>query len=381
MRILQVSPFFSPQLGGSPQVVYQISRELSKRGHSVTVLAGNYGINKASFPNETFNTIILPSVISRWGFYFTPGMLPWCERHIGEFDVIHLHEARTFQNIIVRWYATRSKIPYVLSAHGTLPLIVQRQLLKKAFDVLIGKSILESARYLIAVSPYEAEQYRQAGVDDSRIRVIYNGLNLDEFANLPTRGTFRKTIPGLVENTSIILYLGRLHRRKGINFLIEALSYLQNNLGKILLVIVGPDEGELASLQDLTNTLHLQDQVLFAGPLYGQEKLAAMRDADVLVLPAIHEIFGLVPFEALMCGTPVLVTEDSGLGQLIRDSGTGYLAPYGNALALAESLRHILENPEEARQKVAAGQRFIHDQLDWKKIVGELETLYQQCLH
>ena len=380
MRILQVSPYFSPRLGGPAQVVYQISRELSERGHSVTVLAGDYRIKEAAFPNETFSTVLLPSVISRWGFYFTPGMIGWCQRHIGEFDIIHLHEARTFQNIIIHWFAGRSKIPYVLSAHGTLPLIVQRQFLKTAFDRFAGRSILDLARYLVAVSPFETEQYCQAGIDVRRIRVIYNGLNLDEYTNLPARGTFRNTIPELDQNTRIILFVGRLHKIKGINFLIEALPQLQANPGKVLLVIVGPDDGEKANLQALTNELHLQKNVWFAGPLYGQDKLAAMLDADVLVSPSYYEIFGLVPFEALMCGTPVIVTEDSGMGQIIRDAEAGYHAPYGNAQALAESLQQVLSNPEEAKRKVEAGQRFIQDHLDWKNSVGELESLYQQCL-
>src|SRR4030042_2044383 len=136
MRILQVAPFFSPRLGGSPQVVYQISKELSNRGHSVTVLAGDYGINNAAFPIESYKTVIIPSIISKWGFYFTPGMIRWCHNHLQEFDILHLHEARTFQNVVVRWFATRYKILFVFSAPGTLPILVQRQFLKRVYDIL-----------------------------------------------------------------------------------------------------------------------------------------------------------------------------------------------------------------------------------------------------
>jgi glycosyltransferase involved in cell wall biosynthesis len=381
MRILQVIPFFTPEMGGSAEVAYQITKHISEMGNEVTVVTSDYRKNFSSFPKGNFEVIFIPNLISKFGFFINPRLIKWAKENVPNYDVIHLHTVRTFQNAIVHHYAKRYHRPTILSAHGTLPLIVQRQFFKKVFDVLAGRSILNSARYFIAVSSFEADQYRQAGIENNRIRMIYNGINLDEFANLPTRGTFRKTIPGIAENTRIILSISRLHKIKGLNSLLEALSYLQTYPEKVLLVMVGPDEGELANLQDLTKKLHLQDQVLFAGPLYGQDKLAAMRDADVLVSPSLYEIFGLVPFEALMCGTPVLVAEDSGLGQLIRESGAGYLAPYGNPHALAEALRHIFSHPDEAEQKVKAGQRFIRERLSWKKNTSELEILYRQCLH
>ncbi|HVP21521.1 MAG TPA: glycosyltransferase [Anaerolineaceae bacterium] len=378
---MQVTPFFSPKMGGSVQVVYHISRELAEQGHDVTVVSGDFGIKNAAFPLQAFKTVILPSPISRWGFYITPGLIPWMHKHIKEFDIIHLHEARTFQNFVARWFAVRAKVPYVLSAHGTLPIIVQRQFFKRVYDLFFGKKNVEAARYLVAVSPTEALQYRQAGIENDRIRTIYNGINLEEFLNLPAKGAFRRKIPGLNTDTRIILYLGRLHQRKGINFLLEAIAQLLKRINNLVLAIVGPDDGDQANLQSLTKSLNIEKYVKFAGPLYGQDKLAALQDADILVYPAVYEIFGLVPFEALMCSTPVIVADDCGLGQLIRESGAGYLVRYGNVPALVESLQFALLNPEDAQQKVKAGQAFIHERLDWKNIVNQLIMLYQHCIN
>jgi len=207
--------------------------------------------------------------------------------------------------------------------------------------------------------------------------VIYNGLDLDEFDTLAPHGTFRKSIQGLEEKSKVILYMGRLHRRKGINFLIEAFAQLTNDPIKSQLVIIGPDEGELSRLQALTQRLGLQDRVRFVGPRYGSIRLSALEDADVLAYPAEHEIFGLVPFEALLCGTPVITADDCGQGQIIRAAGAGYLVPYGNVNALTEALSHVLLHPEEANQKVELGQRFIRERMNWKNIVIELENLYR----
>jgi glycosyltransferase involved in cell wall biosynthesis len=378
MRILEVAPYYSPKLGGPPQVVYQISKSLVKKGHKVTMIAGDFGFHEARFPENGAIRIIIPS-ISRWGFYFTPELITWCRKNIGEFDIIHVHEVRTFQNIILHWFAVKKRIPYVLSAHGTLPVIVQRKLVKQLFDFVIGKYLLKDAKRLIAVSPVEEDQYLKCGIDIEHIRMIYNGLDLDEFSHLPLRGEFRKRL-GIEDVTKIILFLGRLHRVKGIDILVHAYSLIADNISSSLLVIAGPDDGELIKLQDLVEKEGLNDRVRFVGPLYDEEKLSTYVDANVVVLPGEYEIFGLVPFEALMCGVPVIVTCDSGLGQIIKSAQAGYIVPYGDVEALAQVLYHIFTNGEEAKQKIAAGQQFIRDNLDWNKITSKLISLYQECI-
>jgi glycosyltransferase involved in cell wall biosynthesis len=127
----------------------------------------------------------------------------------------------------------------------------------------------------------------------------------------------------------------------------------------------------------MVGQLHLQDRVRFVGPLYGKDKLAAYVDADVLASPAMYEIFGLVAFEALLCGTPVIVGNNCGVGKIFAESGTGNLVPYGDVEVLAKTLRMILDRPEEAKQKVKAGQTYIRANLDWKIIVQKLEQIYQ----
>jgi glycosyltransferase involved in cell wall biosynthesis len=378
MQILQVAPYYSPKLGGSPQVVFQISKCLAKRGHKVTILAGDFGFQEANFPENGATKIIFPS-ISRWGFYITPKIISWCRNHLSEFNVIHLHEVRTFQNIIVHRFAVKRRIPFVLSAHGTLPVIVQRKFAKQFYDFLFGKRLLYHARQHLAVSPEEENQYLEYGIEKEHIRMIYNGLDMDEYSQLPARGEFRKHL-GIADNVKIILFLGRLHKRKGIDVLIRAYSKLSKNIGPSALIIAGPDDGSLKELHSLVMSQGLNDQVKFIGPLYGRDKLSAYVDADVQISPGIYEIFGLVPLEAIMCGTPVVVSDDCGLGQIINTAQAGYTVPYGNADALAQTMLHMLSNPEEARQKVEAGQRFIRKNMDWNKITDKLIDLYQECI-
>lgn len=377
MRILQVIPFFSPQMGGSAHVAYQTSRRLSQRGHEVTVVASDHATSHSRFEEASFRVVFLPSVMSRWGFYLTPGLLAWARAHVSGFDVIHMHTLRTFQNAVVRHFAVRSGVPYVLSAHGTLPVIVERKLAKRVYDLLFGRALLASASRLLAVSRVEAEQYREAGVEEERIRVIYNGLDLEEFAHLPARGTFRRR-HGIAEETRVVLFLGRLHRRKGIDHLLEAFARILGQEEDAVLIIAGPDEGELSHLQALARHLGLDEGVRFTGPLYGEDKLAAYVDADVVACPAVHEIFGLVPFEALLCGTPVIVTDDCGSGQMVGEAQAGYIVRYGDVDALTDALFRAVRSRQEALRMVRAGQSYTRELLGWDCMVGDLEKVYAE---
>lgn len=380
MQILQVIPFFTPEMGGSAQVAYQISRRLSERGHDVTVVTSDFSTERSRFHPIPFRVVYLPCRFARWGFYATPGLVSWVRENLARFDVVHMHTVRTFQNAVVHHFARRDKVPYVLSAHGTLPVIIERKLAKRIYDLLVGRRLLASVSRLVAVSPLEAEQYRLAdGIQERQIRVIYNGLDLHEFSYLPPRELLRQKL-SIPREAPVVLFLGRLHRRKGIDHLVKAFAGLREEVKDAILVIAGPDEGELAHLQSLVGHLQLGAWVRFAGPLYGQEKLAAYVDADALASPAIHEIFGLVPFEALMCGTPVIVTNDCGSGQLIQQAGAGYIVPFGDVEALTATLLRALTDRQETHRQVTAGQSFVRRRMDWRILCTHFEDLYQEVV-
>jgi glycosyltransferase involved in cell wall biosynthesis len=373
MRILQVIEFLTPQMGGSPMIAYQISRQLAQRGHEVTVVTSNYG--KSRFPQGPFQVIFQPNLIARWGFYVTPGLIPWARENLQAFEMIHLHTARTFQNIIIGHYARQYGMPYLLQAHGTLPVIVARKPAKRLYDFLFGRRVVAEAHGLIAVSPLERDQYLQYGVPAKKISLVPNGLDLEEYSHLPPKGSYRSASSIAVE-THVILSVGRIHQLKGLDHLIRAFARLHKISPNSLLVIAGPDEGDLPRLERLVSGMDLQGFVRFPGPLYGEQKLAALVDADVVTSTSYYESFGLVPFEALMCGTPVVVSREIASGQLIATANAGYLVPYGDEETLCNSLLHVLTSPEEALARVASGQAYVRQHLDWQVIITQIEQLY-----
>ena len=109
--------------------------------------------------------------------------------------------------------------------------------------------------------------------------------------------------------------------------------------------------------------------------------MAAYQDADVLVYPSTYEIFGLVPFEALLCGTPVIVTDDCGCGEIIKEAECGYLVNYGDVAGLAEVLRFALEHPDVNKRMVEAGRRYIEEHLAWESVVKRVEEVYEESIN
>jgi glycosyltransferase involved in cell wall biosynthesis len=307
--------------------------------------------------------------------YLPRGLWAHAHAHVREFDLVHLHAHRHLLNAIAAAAARRAGVPYVLTGHGTVPAIERRLLVKRWVDALGARALLERAAFCIAVSPAEVAQMRTAGVAPERIRVIPNGIRLDAFRVLPARGHFRAA-HGLGD-APVVLFLGKITPRKGVDVLIRALAKLPS---AVQLVIAGNLMMSGEPLRRLTSKLALGEQVHFVGHLDDEEKLAAYRDADVVAYPSVHEIFGLVPFEALMCGTPVVVCNDSGCGEVMKAAGGGLLVPYGDPEALADALTTLLNDAALRAECVSRARQYIQSHLSWDAIAERTAALYDDVL-
>ncbi|MGV8108426.1 glycosyltransferase [Methanospirillum sp.] len=390
MNILQISHAYIPcrQSGGVVKVVYELSKELIKRGHHVTVITTDGCTQRLEVKK---NCEVDVEGVKIWYFrnisnslrikfkLATPYLLPfYLKKNIQRYDIIHIHEPRTIIALFSSYYAKKKGIPYIVQPHGSLTPNCGKMNLKKIFDIVWGNDILKHAKKIIAVSQSEVDQFRQIGIPNEMISVIPNGLYMTPFNNLPIKGQFRAQFG--IREKHIILYQGRIHKRKGIDFLIHAFYlFLQTwNGGDIILVIAGPDDGYLKVLENLVNRYGITDKIIFADYLPSVD--IAYIDADILIYPSTLEIFGLVPFEALIHGTPVIVTDGCGCGEIIRKADCGYLVCYGDLTGLAKIIRYALEHPEENAKKVQAGQKFIKENLVWDKIEMQMEKLYARFI-
>jgi glycosyltransferase involved in cell wall biosynthesis len=180
----------------------------------------------------------------------------------------------------------------------------------------------------------------------------------------------------------VVLFLGRLVPKKSPDLLIKAFAASCNGdqeLRSALLVVAGAEEDLTyrSRLETLTAQLGISERVSFTGPLYGEVKWAAYRDADVFVLPSQHENFGNTAAEAMACGTPVIITDCCGIAPLVNHRA-GLVVPY-NQKSLEEALGRLLRD-ESLRIKFGEAGRGLARELSWQRPVEIMEDIYRSLL-
>lgn len=386
MKILQLNPAFYPAFayGGTVNVSYNLAKALAKRGHDVTVFTSDT-IDKHTRQNDLyvehegmkiFYFRNVSNLLAWHRFLLYPGLIRALKKNIQDFDIVHLHGTRNFQNIIAAHYAKKYGIPYVIQPHGSLPLQFGKQNLKKIFDMAWGNKILQNASKCIALTKTESDQYIKMGVPEEKIVIIPNGLDLSQFSNLPERGTFRKKY-GISDNKQIILFLGRIHKIKGIDLLIDAYSLVLKDLPHARLVIAGPDDGYLLTIQEQIQRLNLKMAPLITGPLYDRDKLEAYVDADVYVLPSRYEIFGNTILEAWACGTPVIVTDSCAISSVAQHGG---FVVKRDPIELATAIKRLLIKESLWEVYSNNGKILVNKEFNLESVVAKIEACYRQVI-
>jgi len=383
LRILQVVPTFSPFFGGAVSVVRDISQELAKTNDVSVYTTTRYDHDSDLTPKDEW-------VNGYHVFYFKRNlcvgflgelnisldMMKAVQRNIGDFDVIHLHSWRQFEDYIILKYASKKSVPYVMHAHGTL-VKTNKRIIKQLYELFWGKRLLRNASRVIAISPTEAQQFSRLGVPNNKIEIVYNGLNLNRYSKLPSYGTFRKR-HGVDGKTKIILYLGRIDPTKGIDFLVESFAYAIKtlNLNDVKLVICGPDFGFLTKAHALVEQHGLSDKVLFNGLLSEAEKMCAYIDADIVVYPEEFNVWALVVMEAAACGKPVIVSETNHIASIVKMGKFGFAVQYGDVNSFARLIKDVISDEESLQSKGLAGKQFVHEFFSWKSSILKLERIY-----
>ena len=382
MKILQMIPAFYPAMayGGTVAVSYQISKELVRRGHEVTVYTSDT-LDKDHRQETKFSEIegikvyYFRNLSNRLAWHrlvVTPELIPQLSKCIKNFDIIHLHGPRNFQNIFAHYYAKKYNIPYVLQVHGSVLPTFQKQRLKKIFDLFFGYEILKDASKVIAQSETEVEKCEKMGVSEDKIVTVPNGIDTSEYEILPKRGEFRWKY-SIREDEKVVLYIGRLHRSKGIDLLVKAFADLVKELEDVKLVIVGPDDGFLSTLKRQIKDFQIGDKILFTGPLYERNKMAAFVDADVFVTPSFTG-FPVTFLEACACGTPIITTNNSDKLDWIHGK-VGYVVEYDKD-QLRDAIFKILSDVELRRYFGEGGKKLVREKFSWDIVVEQLEKIY-----
>jgi glycosyltransferase involved in cell wall biosynthesis len=381
LRIIHFSPDMRLEQGGVVRSILDWCTVLAARGHDVTLVAyhssdipsdwnGQSGRPKVVWipPTSGPNFLVSRQAVRIWRDLLAGG------------GIVHLHTPWTASNLQMSRVARQLGVPYIVSIHGMLDdwSMSQRSLKKQLFLALCGRRYLRAAARL----HYTAEAERQQAarrVPGSTAAVLPCLVDLSPFQSLPGREPAHAAFAALGGDEPKLLFLSRLHEKKGVHLLIDAAALLRQKGRRFKLLIAGTGSAAYENqLREQTRQLHLEDVVSFLGLVKGVEKISLYQSADVFVLPTQQENFGLVLIEALAAGTPVVTTRGTDIWQDIAAAG-GTIVECTPA-AISTALDHLLEDRASLAALGRRGREWTMQNLNTETVAAGYERLYAQVI-
>jgi glycosyltransferase involved in cell wall biosynthesis len=299
-----------------------------------------------------------------------------------EADISHLHALWTYNSIVIRQWARKWRKPYLITINGMLEkwAIRNSHWKKKIALALYERTCLSGAACIQVNSRAEYASARAFGLRNP-ICIIGNGIDLPcGEAATPSEPPWKHRIP---QGRKILLYLGRLHPKKGLANLLKAWAQIsQNRSGQLAwtLAIAGWDQtGHQRELENLASDLGLLSSVAFLGPQFGQAKASCYRNCDAFILPSLSEGLPMVILEAWSYGKPVLMTAECNLPEGFSAGAAMPIEP--SADSISEGLRKISEMPDsEINAMGRAGLDLVKNRFTWPRAAAEIHSAYQWVL-
>jgi len=355
MKILQVCPRYPPDIGGVEEHVRNISERLARR-YDVTVFTTD---PTGKFPKEEIINGVkvrrFESLAPGESYYFSRELKECLMKNSDGFDIVHAHSYHAFPALYAAQAKSKNKFIFTPHFHGKGHSLL-RSLLHIPYKIF-GKTIFIKADKVVCVSNYEKSLImKHFKVDEEKIVVIPNGIDLNGFRGLEKAKKNRKTI----------LCVSRLEKYKGIQYIIEVLPRLESD---VVLEIVGKGPYK-ENLVRLAKKLNVSERVKFFQQLPRSELLQMYASADVFVLLSKHEAYGLSVAEALCAGTPCIVANTSALTEWVDGENCFGIDYPINLDALADLIIRVM------------GKRVCKPVvLDWDEIVTRLVCLYENCYY
>lgn len=368
--------------GGPVRGVLDLTAAMRRRGHAVRLVT----TDDTDVPDEwkrgsdqwpTVQRIARPAI---GGALFSPMQRSMLSRAFAGSDVVHLHGVWTPSNTQVARICRGLGVPYVWSIRGTLDdwCMGERGWKKRLFLAMGARSALEHAACCHLTAEDELRQSKK-WFPRGRGEVIPNLLDLSAYADLPGPELAREAFAQLSGGRPVALFLSRLHYKKGIPLLIEAMEQLRGRGVDATLLLAGSGAaGYEDELRRLIAAKGLGDRVHLIGFVSGPLKLSLYQAADLFVLPTSQENFGFVLFESLACGTPLVTTKGVDTWPELESSG-GAVIVDAEAGQLAAAMGELLGDRARLARMGGAGRAWVRDFLDPETIAARFEGLYRSA--
>jgi glycosyltransferase involved in cell wall biosynthesis len=395
LRLLIVSSYYHPAtvFGGPVPAMASLNKTLGLSGHKVTVFTTDAnGTGDLNVPTgQPVAVDGLPvTYFPRWWFgrakkpfslFFSPE-LGRALRQIrpGDYDLFLIHSIFGEPGRLAANAARRTGTPYICYTHGTFePWAIRHKYWKKRlYLALIEGRIFNGAAGMVVCNNAETEQLRRLGIKSQTRRIPW-GVEIPGPEGLPSRSRLGEMWPPLA-GRPFLLFLSRLHPKKGLDLLIPAFGALTEEFPDWLLVLAGPGEGGYRqTLEKMVRELHLDKRVIFTGLVTGEAKAALLAHADLFVLPSYSEGFPVVVSEALSYGRPVVITTTCYVPE-VAEQGAGLVTP-PEKTALTPALREMLRDEAGRRRCSAQALEVARKHFTWEAVARQSLAFYREAIN
>lgn len=334
MRILHVVHTIDPASGGTAEAIKQLSLACVQRGHVVEIASLDAPAMQNNADNGSYSFPLHALGPGRNRYGYSKALIPWLREHACRFDVVVVNGLWQYQGLAT-WRALcidrkSGSVPYVVFPHGMLDPWFKRtypfkHLKKWLYWPWAEYRVLRDAAAVLFTAEDERRLARESfWLYRCNEQVVTLGIADPPADHAAQRSAFLSAFPQLAQ-TRNMLFLGRIHEKKGCDLLLRAFPVLARADERWRLIIAGPDPGVWRPyLEAEARRLGIAERVVWAGMLQGDNKWGAFRSAEVFVLPSHQENFGLAVAEALACGVPVLISKRINIWREIIDDGAGF---------------------------------------------------------
>jgi glycosyltransferase involved in cell wall biosynthesis len=404
MKILQISRGkvrVPPNKAGPPEtVIFNTSRHLVRMGHEVVILDRKY--SKDDLPIDCVEGVQITRLdVTQVRFGKAPGFIRFvlAELNIALFalklsgylrrngqsiDIIHLHLTLIGLILVTLNRKLRSKMVYTCHL-GQWTLARSELNTLERIHLFLDPFLMRRVVKVIALNDIAGERFiSKSKIKAEDVIVVHNGVDTAFFnPDIEVESTVKKY--GL-EGKSVVLFVGRLAKLKGIECLIKAVDIIVNELDykNTLFILVGSPvfhaTEKPVGMEELLSVIRqhqLEKHVMLTGSLPSEEVRMLYTAADIFVLPSIVEGDPLVTLEAMASGKPIIATKVGGIPRQVKDGLNGFLINPANERQLAEKIIYLIDNPDEREEMGQNSRRYAEEEFDWSKVAERLLQVYQ----
>jgi glycosyltransferase involved in cell wall biosynthesis len=365
MKILHLTKKYPDAIGGDSSVVYNLEKQLNKNGHKITILTSNcdeiknkknlikFGIKDKS---ENLDKITLKRVLSLMYLFLKSFEILKQEKP----DIVHSHSIDL--GFVVSFACNVYKIPIINTCHGVSFNDSQFSIFKRKLELFF----LKNGRFnkIITVDQNSLRNFKEKGINNA----IYvpNGIDLNEFKEKKMLKKDRKLS---------LIFIGRLEKQKGVNYLIESIKILKNVDLKLTIIGKGSEENKL---KNIVKSYGLDNKIVFFGNKTNKEVEKELFNSDIFILPSIWEGFPLTILEAWGAKLPVIVTNVGGISAVCKNNENALVIPSKDSNKIAIAITALINNKDLRKKLRVNGNYLVNSVYSWEIITKRFEYIYKE---